>query len=607
MTEAPPQGSPAGTWSYLRKVRPLLSPYQGLAGASVLIMLVGTALGLLAPWPMKLLIDHVLGSAPLPAALARWLGHFAAQPLSLLIVIVVAGLFLTIVQGALGVLDGYVNTKISRHIVLDFRGRLFEHVQRLSLTYHDKTRSSDLIFAVNSRSDSASGLVMAVAPLTRSAITLLGMFWITFSIDAGLALLALTVVPFLYFSARRYIAEVQDPLWRVKRMESESMSLVAEAMTMLRVILAFGREDHELRRFRASTRRAVDARVAVTVRQTLFSLAVNTTTATGTSLVLGYGAYRVLQGQLTLGSLLVVLAYVAGVYRPIEAISTTVGSLQDHVANLREVFGVLEAEPDIRDLPESEPMERALGRIEFQDVSFGYPGRGNAVHEVSFDVPAGRAIAIVGPTGAGKTTLHCLLSRFYDPQKGRILLDGRDVRNVTLASLRQQMSIVMQEPLLFSETIAANIRYGRLDADMDAIIEAARAANAHGFISSLPDGYETWLGERGTRLSGGERQRIAIARAFLRNAPLLILDEPTSSIDSRTEAVILEALDRLMAGRTTVMVAHRLSTVRHADRILVLNEGRLVEQGTFTELIEAKGLFEQLWRIQSQPGTSGVA
>jgi ATP-binding cassette, subfamily B, bacterial len=385
----------------------------------------------------------------------------------------------------------------------------------------------------------------------------------------------------------------------VKGMEGETLSIIHEAVSMLRVIVAFGREAYEYERFREQGRRAIGARIKVTVRQAIFSLAVNTTTAIGTAVVLGYGTYLALGGRLTVGELLIVVAYIGSVYKPLEAISGTMGALQDHIVNLQIAFDLLEKEPDIRDMPGATVVSRAKGHVRFEGVGFDYPGRVGTLKDISVEAVSGQAIAIVGPTGAGKSTLVSLLPRFYDPAEGRIVIDGVDIRTMTLKSLRQQISIVLQEPLLFSSTVADNIRYGRLDASMDEIVDAARQANAHDFIMRLPQQYETPLGERGAQLSGGERQRIAVARAFLKDAPILILDEPTSSIDSRTEAVILDALERLIVGRTTFLVAHRLSTLRSVSRIVVLNQGRITESGTHEELLARGGLYRQLHDVQT--------
>jgi ATP-binding cassette subfamily B protein/subfamily B ATP-binding cassette protein MsbA len=578
-----------------------LRPYWKLAVFSLVLMIGGSLAGLLVPWPLQFLVDHVLQGEPLPPRMAWLLGGLAASRMSLLVFAVGAGLLAVLLQNGLSVLDNYVNTKIDQSMVLDFRSDLFQHAQRLSLAFHDRRRSGMLIYAINFQADAAARLVMAIPPLVQSLLTLVGMFWILFLLDGELALLSLAVVPFLYYAVGYYMKHIQTQLMDVKRMEGESLSIIHEAMSMLRVIVAFGREDHEHRRFRTQGERTIGARIRLTVRQTLFSLAVNMTTAAGTALVLGLGAYHVLQGRLSVGQLLVVMSYIALVYKPLETISTTAGSLQDVFVALRMALDLLDLEPEIRDAPDAIGVRRARGHVCFEGVHFHYTSRADALHDISFEAEPGQVIAIVGPTGAGKTTLISLIPRFYEAHRGRILLDGIDIRRLALKSLRQQISIVLQEPLLFSGTVADNIRYGRLDADRDAIIAAARAANAHEFIVQLPKQYDTDLGERGAQLSGGERQRIAVARAFLKDAPILILDEPTSSIDSRTEAVILDALDRVMAGRTTFLIAHRLSTIRKADRILILDHAKLVEQGTHEELMQLRGLYRQMYEMQTRP------
>ena len=584
---------------YFPRVLRYLRPYWRLAVLAVVIMVAGALVALLVPWPLQVLVDNVLGSKPLHPRLASLLGWFAADRFRLMITIVVAGFLVVLLQDLLNVVGNYFNVLIEQNMVLDFRSDLFQHAQRLSLAFHDQKRSGMLIYAVNFQGDAAARLVMVVPPLAQSAITLVGMFWIVYHIDHTLALLSLTVIPFLYYSVRYYVKHIQARLQKVLEMEGESLSIVHEAISMLRVIVAFGREDHEHRRFRDQGRQAVAARVKVTVRQTLFTLAVNAITAAGTALVLGFGAYHVMRGRLTVGQLLVVMGYIAAVYRPLETISTTVGSLQDVFLQLKLAFDLADVQPEIRDAPGATDIGRARGHVRFEHVDFSYSGRSDTLTDISLDAEPGEVVAIVGPTGAGKSTMASLIPRFYAPKAGRITLDGRDLRDVTLKSLRQQISIVLQEPLLFSGTIADNIRYGRLEATLEEIHEAAKAANAHDFIERLPEKYDTVVGERGAQLSGGERQRIAVARAFLKDAPVLILDEPTSSIDSRTEAVILDALDRLMVGRTTFMIAHRLSTVRKADQILVVDRGRIVERGTHEELIAGGGLYKQLHDMQA--------
>jgi ATP-binding cassette subfamily B protein len=587
--------------SVLRRAARYVLPHKRLAALSVLLLVCASLVSLLLPWPLKLIVDSVLGGQPLPGFLTAALPDPADQRVALLAVLVVGGLLLKVFQDALTVVDNYVNTRLELGMVLDVRSDLFQHVQSLSMSFHEKHRSGMLMF-VNMLADAPAKLVMTVPALAQSFLTLVGMFWVIFYFDATLALLSLTVVPFLYYSVGYYARHIQPRIYKVREMEGEALAIVQEALHMLRVTKAFGREADQFRRFYEQAVRGIDARVKVTVRQTLFSLAVNTITAAGTALVLGYGAYHVLTGRLELGTLLMVMAYLAMVYKPLETISTTVGGLQEVLVNLKMAFALLDTHPEIRDRPGAVAVESARGHVAFRHVNFSHQGRVETLKDVTLEVQPGQTVAIVGPTGAGKTTLVSLLLRFYDFHDGHILLDGRDVRDLTLASLRNQISVVLQEPLLFSGTIAENIRFGRPEATAEEVVEAARAANAHDFIAALPEGYATQLGERGVMLSGGERQRIAVARAFLKNAPILILDEPTSSIDSKTEAVFLDALDRLMAGRTTFLIAHRLSTIRSADHILVLDRGRVVEQGTHDELMRRGGLYRQLRDLQTQHG-----
>ncbi|HKE88068.1 MAG TPA: ABC transporter ATP-binding protein [Vicinamibacterales bacterium] len=582
----------------LIRLLPYLRRYTRLAGLSVIVTLASVSVGLLLPWPLKIVIDNVLGTAPLTPSLAQSVGGL--DRVTILLVTVGGGLALTLLSNALAIATSYLKTRLEQGIVLDFRSDLFHHAERLSVAFRDQVSTGRLIYAINFEATSAGNLVMALQPLAQSALTVIGMVWITFRIDAVLALLAVTVVPILYYAIGYYATHIQPRLLEVKWMEADALSIIHDAMSMVPIVSAFGREDHELSRFRRQSAATLRARVGITTRQTFFSLCINMTTATGTALVLGFGSYQALRGRLTPGDLLVVLSYVSAVYKPLESISYTLGSLQDNLVGLRMGFHILDTTPLIQEQTDAAELPLAAGDIRFDDVSFAYPGRVDTLKNISFEVAPGQIVAIVGPTGAGKTTLASLLPRFYDPVHGRILIHGRDLRGLTLTSLRDHISIVPQEPLLFAGTIADNIRYGRLDASMEEVIAAARAANAHDFIVRLGGGYDTEIGERGVRLSGGERQRLCIARAFLKPSPILILDEPTASIDSRTESVILDALDRLMVGRTTFMIAHRLSTVRHADLILAMDHGVVVEQGTHDELLRRGGLYAQLHDAQNR-------
>ena len=585
-------------FNYVTRVLRYMRPHLNLGISSVVVTILGALAGLLGPWPLKIVVDNVLDQKPLSHWSRQLLGNAANNRVELLVAAVAFGLLVALLSNGLTVINNYVNTKIEQFITLDFRSHLFLHAQKMSLAFHDRRRSGMLIYLINSQGDAPAGLILTIPMLAESALTLIGMFWISFRMDWQLSLVSLAVVPFLYYSVGFYATHIQARLQRVMGLEMESLAVIHESLSMMRVIVAFGREEHEHRRFRQQTSKAVAERVRVTVRQTLFSLVVNMITAIGSSLVLGLGAYHVIQGRLTIGGMLVVISYIAAVYKPLETISYTLGSLQNRFVNLQITFELLDTEPDIRDAPHARILPAASGHVVYENVDFSYSGRTDTLKGISFEAKPGQVIGIVGPTGAGKSTLVSLLPRFYDPKAGRVCVDGTNTHELTLKSLRSQISIVLQEPLLFSGTIAENIRYGRLEAYDSDIVAAAKAANAHEFIMRLPQQYETMLGERGAAVSGGERQRISVARAFLKNAPILILDEPTSSVDSKTEAVILEALDRLMVGRTTFMIAHRLSTLHDADRILVLNHGQLIEQGTQEELLGLGGLYRQLYDAQ---------
>jgi len=586
---------------YVGKVFPYLKPYKWLAIVTLLSVILVALASLLAPWPMKVLVDSVLGDYPLPAILD--FKSLTNNRYLLMVVVVTSGFLVVLLQNALNVLREYVNTKLKLRITLDFRGDLFQHAQRLSLAYHDSHYSGKLVYLLNNQADAVAGLLMTVPVLAQSVLTFIGMFWILVMIDSQLALAALVVLPFLMYSVGSYASRIQAPLHNVKDMESQTLSMIQEAMSMLRVVVAFGRENYEWRRFREQGERALNARVEVTIRQTLFDLTINLITALGMAIVVGLGAAHIMRGILTVGELLVVIAYLSSVYQSLGMISTTIGSLQDQLVSLQRAFQLLETKPDVRNTQNAVPLMSVSGGVVFDKVTFSYGDRIKALREISFQIQPGEYLAVVGPTGAGKTTLVSMIPRFYDPQRGRILIDGSDIRSFTLNSLRHQIGIVGQEPLLFVGTIADNIRYGKPDASEKEVINAAKAANVHDFIKQLPEKYDTRVGERGAGLSGGERQRISVARAFLKSAPILILDEPTAFVDVKTESLVLEALSRLRQGLTTIMISHRIATIRDADRILVLNDGRIVETGNHAELVAGNGLYSQLNRIQSKQGS----
>ncbi len=581
-------------------------PYSKSWFAAIGLMAVSAGLAVLMPWPLAFLIDSVLQhDKPIPGPIAGLVG---TSPIRLVAFAAVATLLINALLQGVALLYEYITTKMDQRMLLDLRSDLFQHAQRLSFAYHDRTKTGSFIYRVNSMATSAGNIVMALPPVAQALFTLVGMFWVSYRIDPMLALLAMSIVPPIYYALGHYSQRVLPAVREVAGREMEAISIVHEVLTTLRLVVAFGRERFELMRYRTQAEGALRARVQVTVRQTLFSFVVETLTAAGTGLVMGFGAYHVLTGHLSVGDLTVILAYIAAIYSPVQQISGTLGSLQNDLFHLHKCKELLDMEPEVKEPPDPVDIGRATGDIRYERVHFAYHRRANTLVDVDFHIEPGRRVAVLGPTGAGKTTLVSMLVRYHDPKQGRILLDGQDLRTLSLKSLRTQIAVVHQEPILFSGTIADNIRYGRLDASMREVVEAAKAANAHDFVMRLPHGYDTELGERGAQLSGGERQRISIARAFVRDAPILILDEPTSSIDSKTEAVILDALERLMEGRTTILIAHRLSTIRGADVILVLDEGRLVEMGSHDELLARDGLYTQLWNAQVgyRPRTSSA-
>ncbi len=556
--------------------------------------------GLAEPWPLAVILNQVLTDQH-PGGLVE--SVFGADPTVwvVLVAMVLIRFGIIVIGNAFTVLSHYLGAKAEQNMVMDLRSDLFAHAQRLSFTFHDQRQTGALMSQINNQAAAVGNIVMVVPPIVEAVLTLVGMLAIALLIDWQLALLSLLVIPLLFWSFGVYGARIVPRLQEVQRLEWRSLSIVHEAMAMLRVIVSFGREDYEHRRFREQGQTAVDERVKLTVSQSLYTLGVQTATAAGTSLIMGVGAWHVIQGKISIGELIVLLTYIASVYQPLEQISTTVGMVHEELVQFDASLGLLDMDPEVTEKEDAVELERARGHVAVEGLAFSYEGRTGTLQDVSFEAQPGERIAVVGHTGAGKSTLMSLLIRFYDPQQGRILLDGHDIRDLKLRSLREQISVVLQDPLLFSGTIEENIRYGRLQASDEDVRDAARAANAHDFITRLPHGYQTVLGEGGAQISGGERQRICVARAFLKDAPILILDEPTSSIDSKTEGVILDALDELMVGRTSFMIAHRLSTVRHADQILVMSEGRIVERGSHDELVEEEaGTYRRLYEAQTR-------
>jgi ATP-binding cassette subfamily B protein len=561
-----------------RRLLRLARPYWPHIGGLFVLSLLSTPIALLTPLPLKIAVDSAIGTEPLPGFLDVLLPEDAARSgttvLVLAVVLVVAVVLLReLLQLASSVLRAYAGGRL----VLDFRARIFRHAQRLSLLYHNARGTSDSAYRIQYDAPSIQWITVdGIPPLVTAAVTLVGMVYVTFRIDWQLALIALAVSPFLFLSALAYGRRLRGRWRKVHQLDSSALSVAQEALGAIRVVKAFGQEDREGERFVRRSSESVRQRVRVSLVEGGFTSLIGMTTALGTAAVLFVGVRHVQSGALTLGDLLLVMGYLAQLYWPLNALSKSKGTLQSSLASAERAFSLLDEAPDVVERPDALPLARASGAVSFRGVCFAYRDGSPVLQDVSFEVEPGTRVGISGTTGAGKSTLMNLLTRFYDPISGRILLDGVDLRDYKLADLRNQFAIVLQEPVLFSTSIVENIAYARPNAGQEEIVEATKAANAHRFIADLPRGYETQVGERGMSLSGGERQRIALARAFLKDAPILILDEPTSSVDTKTEAAIMEAMERLMLGRTTFMIAHRLGTLTGCDVRLEIEEGRVV-------------------------------
>jgi len=561
-----------------RSLLRIAKPYWLHIVGIFLLSLLSIPLALLNPLPLKIAVDSVIGSHPLPRFLESLVpSSFSRSTTTLLIL--TAGLVVAIaLLRQLQILGSWLlNTYTGEKLALNFRAKLFHCVQRLSLSYHDSKGTIDSTYRIQYDAQSIQQIVVTgIFPFITSGFTLIGMIYITALIDWQLALVALAVTPFLFFLTNLSRTRVRSRWAKVKKIESYTMSVVQEALASLRVVKAFGREDQERERFVQHSNRVVRGHIHVARLEGGYGLFVGLVIAIGTAAVLYIGVLHVRSGVLTLGELLLIMGYLVQLYGPLETISRKVTNIQSSLASAKRVFTVLDETPEVVERQNARSLSRASGAIAFQNVSFQYGKDRPVLHNISFEIDPGTRLGIAGKTGAGKTTLVSLLFRFYDPSSGLILLDGIDLRDYKLVDLRNQFGVVLQEPVLFSTSIADNIAYARPGASDQEIIEAAKAANAHEFVVRLPDGYETQVGERGMQLSGGERQRIALARAFLKDAPILILDEPTSSVDMKTEAGIMEAMERLMRGRTTLLITHRLNTLENCDKLLVIEEGRLV-------------------------------
>ncbi|HXV83911.1 MAG TPA: ABC transporter ATP-binding protein [Candidatus Binatia bacterium] len=579
-----------------RIVRSYLRPYL-LAFIFALAQVVFiSALELLKPWPLKVVIDYVLIGTPVPWEFAQ---SWSSQHILWLACLGFVLVYLLL--GGLRIFNDYTTIKIGQKMVNDLRRDLYSQIQRLSLSFHHRRQVGDLLYRLTTDTYGIQTLTMnCLFPVLCSLTLFVGMLLIMVRMDPLLTVLSLIVCPVLavLVTISPLRGWLIDSANHMHQQKSSVYSLVQWAIPAIRVIQAFTKEEEEHRRFMAQSQKSLTADLTFFLLHNLYSGTVSVVIAIGTALVIWVGARHVLAGTLTVGGLIVFTAYLTSLYGAIDSISQAYGSIQGAKVSLHRVFEIIEEESDLKEGSRLFPDSGAKGEVAWSEVSFQYMPGQPVLRRVDLRVHPGQKVAIVGRTGAGKSTLVSLLPRFYDPRSGRVTIDGVDVREFQLKSLRRQIAMVLQPPLVFPLTIRENLTYGRPEATEEEVIKAARLARIHETIVNLPGGYDTIVGEQGATLSEGEKQRLTIARAILIDAPILILDEPTSSVDTETEALIMEGLRELTAGRTTFVIAHRLSTVRQADLIVVVSGGRIIEQGTFDTLMRGQGAFAKLYRTQ---------
>jgi subfamily B ATP-binding cassette protein MsbA len=582
------------------KISDLLRPRSKALALGVLAVIGEGVANLLEPWPLKVLLDSVLRFRPVHGWLNRLiLATVGDNKLAIAKLAAIAALLIAAIGALCSYTEKYVTTSVEQWLMHDLRRTLYSHIQRLSLAYHDQKRTGDLISRVTSDIDAIQSFIASnlLGALVQS-LTLVGMVGVMFYLSWRFTLIALAVAPVLFVVVYTYTRRIKKASREVRKKEGEIVSVMQEVFSSIRVVKAFAREEYEQRRLEEESLEGVELALRARSLKARLVPLVEIIVAVGTALVLWFGARMVLSGSLSAGSLIVFILYLGKMYKPMQELSKTSDAYSKAAVGYERIQEILETDGEIKDIPGSRQAPRLKGQIIFEKVNFSYEPQSPVLRNVSLKIEPGQLAALVGPTGAGKTTIISLIPRFYDPSAGLVKIDGYDVRRFKQKSLRQQISFVLQETMLFHGPVWKNIAYGKPEASRFEILRAAELANAHEFIEKMPGGYNTMIGERGATLSGGQRQRIAIARAIIRDTPILILDEPSSGLDAASEGLVFEALDRLMKGKTSIVIAHRLSTIRRADIIFVVEQGVIIDSGKHEDLLKSGGLYAELYGLQ---------